>query len=129
MSIDEAIARANAILPGQPAPDGEQDPRWQAIIEVGEYIKTNPDEVWSFAAHWGCHEQDDLRMAITTCLLEHLLEYHFGLIFPRVEQLSHRDSFFADTFCSCWKFGESTRPENSARVNRLKDKIRQRLDD
>jgi hypothetical protein len=29
---------------------------------------------------WGSHEDEDVRAAIATCLLEHLLEYHFKLL-------------------------------------------------
>ena len=31
---------AQAVLPGQEAPQGGTDPRWQAIIEVGKFIET-----------------------------------------------------------------------------------------
>ncbi len=39
--LNAAIEKANSLLPGTPAPDGE-DPRWQAILEVGHYIESNP---------------------------------------------------------------------------------------
>lgn len=123
MTLSQAIRRANAVLPGEPAPDGELDPRWQAIIEVANFIETHPDEVWDFVAEWGGHEQDDLRMAIATCLLEHLLEHHFEAIFPRVEKAARSNRLFADTFCSCWKFGPSEHPENARRWDRLRTEI------
>ena len=41
-SVQQAIRDAEKLLPGVPAPDGEPDPRWQAIIKVGEYIETEP---------------------------------------------------------------------------------------
>jgi hypothetical protein len=58
---------------------------------------------------WGGHEQDDLRDAIACELLdlEHLLEYHFVSVFPRVRELAQQDRLFADMFCRCWKFGQS----------------------
>jgi hypothetical protein len=34
LTVDEAIAAADAILPGTAAPDGETDLRWQAVIAV-----------------------------------------------------------------------------------------------
>jgi hypothetical protein len=123
MAVHAAITAAEKLLPGEPAPDGEEDPRWQAIIEVADYIESDPDAIWQFAARWGAHEQDDLRMAIATVVLEHLLEHHFDLIFPRIETLVKSDSNFADTFCSCWKFGQSKLPENTARFDRLKGEI------
>lgn len=39
MTVQEAIAAADAILPGEAAPEGARDPRWQAIIVVGEFIE------------------------------------------------------------------------------------------
>ena len=71
--VQQAIIEAEKLLPSVPAPDGEADLRWQAIIEVGEYIETEPHEVWPFILKWGKHPSEDLRMAVATCLLEHLL--------------------------------------------------------
>ncbi len=85
-AVQRAIARAERILPGTPAPEGKRDPRWQAIIRVGEFIETQPEAVWQFTHRWGKHAQRDLRSAVATCLLEHLLEHHFDLMFPRVRQ-------------------------------------------
>jgi uncharacterized DUF497 family protein len=76
MSVSESIRDAEAILPGIPAPEGDEDPRWQAIIAIAEYIETDPEEVWPFVARWGTSTQEDLRVAIATCLLEHMLGYH-----------------------------------------------------
>jgi hypothetical protein len=120
MTLREAIAHAEAVLPGTPAPEGERDERWQRIIEVGTYIRDEPEPVWEFVARWGAHEQEDLRTAIATCLLEHLLEHHFALLFPRVEQLADIEPRFADTFTQCWKLGESLSPENAARFDALR---------
>src|SRR4051812_15944785 len=113
MDVEEVIRSAEAILPGEPAPPGEVDPRWQAISRIGDSIETDPEAVWPFVARWGRHPQEDLRDAIATCLLEHLLEYHFGRIFPRVRELATADGLFADTFSRCWKFGQSEHPENA----------------
>ncbi|NVM57588.1 MAG: hypothetical protein HWN51_05660 [Desulfobacterales bacterium] len=48
ITIQEAIREAEELLPGMPVPDGEEDPRWQAIIAIGEFIQTHLEEVWSF---------------------------------------------------------------------------------
>ena len=101
MSVDTAIAKANALLPGTPVDSG-QDPRWQAIIEIGEYVESDPDAVWGFIYKWGAHPQEDLRDAIATCLMEHLLEHHFAKYFPLLEDLVLQSSGFADTFLRCW---------------------------
>jgi hypothetical protein len=40
MTLQEAIAAAEVLLPGRAAPDGRIDPRWQAIIAIREFIET-----------------------------------------------------------------------------------------
>ena len=124
MSVEEAISVAESILPGQPAPDGEIDARWQAIIAVAEFIETEPEAVWPFARKWGAHQDDDLRMAIATCVLEHLLEHHFDAFIPRVEEAAKADPLFAETVTNCEKFGQSEDPVHAARFDRLLASIR-----
>jgi hypothetical protein len=123
-AVQRAIARAERVLPGTPAPEGKRDPRWQAIIRVGEFIETQPEAVWQFTYRWGKHAQSDLRSAVATCLLEHLLEHHFELVFPRVRRASLESVRFADTFLSCWSFGQSEEPNNAARMKRLHSQLR-----
>src|SRR2546425_7939291 len=101
MSLRDRIRYANSILPGTPAADGAEDPRWQAIIAISEYIESSPEGLWQFTERWGTCPQEDLRNAIATCLLEHLLEHHFKLIFPRVRRLAKANGLFADTFSRC----------------------------
>jgi hypothetical protein len=122
MTVQEAIQRAEAILPGTPGSPGEEDPRWQAIIAISEFVETNPDKVWNFIARWGNHEDEDLRAAIATCLLEHLFEHHFGLIFPRVEKAVKESTLFAEMFRSRAKFGQSESPDNAERFDLLQAK-------
>ena len=124
VAVQRSIARAERLLPGTPASDGKRDPRWQAIIRVGEFIETQPEPVWQFAHRWGRHAQADLRMAVATCLLEHLLEHHFELLFPRVRRAAIESSRFADTFNSCWSFGGAKTPKNAARIKRLQSQLR-----
>lgn len=123
-AVQRAITRAERILPGTPAPEGKRDPRWQAILDISDYIETQPEAVWQFAHRWGKHAQADLRAAVATCLLEHLLEHHFELLFPRVRRAALESPRFAITFCSCWWFGEAVSPKNAARLNRLKSHLR-----
>jgi hypothetical protein len=66
MTVQEAIAAAEKLLPGDAAPDGEIDPRWRAIIVVGEFIEDDPEAVWSFILRWGSSPDEDLRTAIAT---------------------------------------------------------------
>jgi hypothetical protein len=119
MTVHEAITAADAILPGQAAPEGEIDPRWQAIIVVGEFIEQEPQAVWSFIVRWGSSPDDDLRTAIATCLLEHLLEHHFDAFIARVEDLALADPLFGRMVAMCWKFGRCEEEKRSERFDRL----------
>jgi len=65
MSVSELIRDAEAILPGTPAPEGADDPRWQAIIAIGEYIETHPEDVWPFVARWGAVEPTLRKISVT----------------------------------------------------------------
>ena len=124
MNVRGALAAAERLLPGVAAPDGNKDPRWQAIIRVGDFVESEPEAIWPFVLKWGSHEDDDVRQAIATCLLEHLLEYHFDLLFPRVEEVARANSWFAKTTVQCWKFGEAEEPSRAARFERLCSEIR-----
>jgi hypothetical protein len=124
MGVHEAIREAEAVLPGEPVDDGE-DSRWRAISEVGEYIESEPEAVWSFVLRWGGYPQEDLRSAIACCLLEHLLECHFSAYFPRIETLALVDPLFGDTFQRCWKFGQAEEPANAARFELLAQRLRE----
>ena len=126
MTVQEAIAAAELLLPGIAAPDGEIDPRWQAIIKVGDFIESDPEPIWQFTAKWGCHADADLRMGIACCLLEHLLEWHFETIFPRAASLARENALFADSVSSCWKMGNSKEPGNAALMDALLREIRSR---
>lgn len=119
MNVQEAIFTAEEVLTCETVSDQGVDPRWQSIISVAEFVKTNPDEVWNFVARWGGSKDEDLRDAIATCLLEHLLEYHFDMIFPRVEKAVDKIPLFGDTFSRCHKFGQSEQPRNPELFDRL----------
>jgi hypothetical protein len=120
-SVKEAIRAANHVLPGSPRENAPA--RWQAVMAVGEHVKPAPEAVWQFVARWGKHPLEDVRDAIATLLLEHLLEHHFALIFPRVEQAAHQNPLFADMFCRCWKFGQSTSPAKARKFDRLQRQL------
>jgi hypothetical protein len=123
-TIEQAIARAERVLPGVPAPEGEEDPRWQAILEIRWFLEDYPEPVWAFVARWGKHANADLRTAIGVCLLEHLLEYHFELVFPRVKKLSRQSVRFGSTFQTCRKLGQAMLPRNEKRFDALAKELR-----
>lgn len=122
--VRAAVRDAEAVLPGMAATEGELDPRWQAIIEVGQFIEDKPEAVWAFARRWGEHEDEDLRVAVATVLLEHLLQHHFDLIFPRVRDAVRLGPRFAWTFAHCWKFGQSELPSNARQFDDLMRQVR-----
>jgi len=124
MRVTDAIAAAERILPGRRARQERRDPRWQAIIKIGEFNRRAPRTVWTFIAKWGCHSDRDLRAAVGTCLLEHLLEYHFEDYITLVEDLAARDPNFADTvLCYCSEFGRTQLPQNRKRLRALNQKL------
>jgi hypothetical protein len=123
-SVHDAISRAEALLPGVAAPEGEMDDRWQAIIEVAEFSMTEPEAVWEFVTKWGQHKDEDVRAAVATCVLEHLLAINFDLFFGRMEGLALANQNFAKTVAMCWDFGEMELPENAERMRSLRARIR-----
>ncbi|HEU5255120.1 MAG TPA: hypothetical protein VFU28_03970 [Vicinamibacterales bacterium] len=123
-TVQEAIAAAERILPGRAAPDGAIDPRWQAMIAVGDFVETEPDAVWSFVQRWGTSPDEDLRSAVATVLLEHLLEHHFDGMIGSVEHAALNNECFADTVCRCWKLGQAEEPTRAAQLDRLIAAIR-----
>jgi len=124
MNVWEAIESAERILPGNAAPEGEDDPRWQAIIKIGNFVQSEPDAIWSFIVRWGCSDDEDLRDAVATCLLEHLLEFHFDSVLPRLEEAVQGNALLGDTFARCWKFGQAKEEGNAQRFDKLKANCR-----
>jgi hypothetical protein len=102
--VENAIAAAEALLPGQPGPEGEMDDRWQAIIRVSEFIETEPEAVWQFVARWGGSPDHDLRMAIATCIVEPLLEHHGSRFSARIEDAARANPLFREMVSFCWTF-------------------------
>jgi len=124
-NVHYAIQAAEALLPGRPAPDGENDPRWQAIIKIGNFVESEPEVIWPFVLKWGSlPNEEDLSNAIATLLLEHLLDYHFDLIFPRVESAARSNISFASTFTRSWKLGQATEPTRAEKFDKLLSEIR-----
>jgi len=119
MNVWDAVRVAERLLPGEPAPDGMVDPRWQAIISIGGFIESDPEAVWTFIERWGGDPCEDLRAAVSTVLLEHLLEVQFDMFFDRVSEATMKDSNFADTLAMCSKFGQSKVPANAKRLDEL----------
>jgi uncharacterized protein (DUF433 family) len=107
-NVHYAIQAAEALLPGKPVPEGEEDPRWQAIMKIEDFVETEPEAIWPFVLKWGSlPDEPDLSAAIAVLLVERLLQYHFDLIFPRVAAAARSNSSFASTFAKSWKLGQA----------------------
>jgi hypothetical protein len=123
MTVENAIKKAERILPGKPAPAGARDPRWHAMIAIADFIPSDPEPIWSFVERWGKHPSEDLRSGVACVVLEHLLEYHFDLIFPRIVPLARESKRFEFTFKMCRKFGQATEPRNALLLDRLRQDL------
>jgi len=67
---------------------------------------------------------DDMRTAIATCVLEHILEHHFDPFFDRSRQIVTAGSAaFADTLRQCWRFDQAELPANTKRLDDLLKQI------
>jgi len=123
LTVEEAIEAAERLLPGVASPHGTNDPRWQAIGKIADFIPQEPEAIWPFVLKWGSHKDDDVSAAIATVLLEHLLEYHFDLLFPRIETAAKSNLWFGKTTKLCWKFRQAKEPTRAARFDRLLSEI------
>jgi len=103
---------------GLASPD--EDTYWQAAIALGEFSETAPETIWPLIEKWGSCPNEDTRVAIATCVLEHVLEANFEPYFSKVEQLVQQgNSAFAETLLGCWQFGEAKLPGNSEQFDKL----------
>jgi hypothetical protein len=100
MSVSAAIDRAKATLNREPVEEG-RDPRWQAIIDVGEYLGSDPQSVWTFIEELHNTQDEDLQSALATCLLEHLIEQH-PQYRVRAERLAAKSPEFHRMLEMCW---------------------------
>lgn len=106
--------------------ENESD-RWAAAAELSEYVFEQPDLIWPMVPRLGSSEVEDIRQAIATNALEHILERHFEAFFPALEsEISKGNENLRDTLRLCWKFGESLEPSRARRwealVSRLETK-------
>ena len=93
--------------------------RWLAAIALRELMESDPESVWPLVVSHGSRRHGDVRMAIATCVLEHLLEHHFDSFFPRVAVVAHNNRQFRDTFRCCYQMGQAELPRNARRWRKL----------
>jgi hypothetical protein len=121
-----ALRKLERLLPGEPVPGN--DPRWQAMLAVQDrFIVSHPEEIWEFVLRWSKHPQTDLRDAVACCLLEHLLENHFELLFPRVHNAAEKSRRFSDTLRRCYWLGQAASPRNARSLDHLVGEKRPRF--
>lgn len=124
-NVHYAIQAAEALLPGRPAPDGKNDPRWQAIMKIEDFVESEPEAIWPFVLKWGSlPDEEDLSAAIATLLVERLLQFHFDLIFPRVRAAAQSNVWFARTFAKSWKLGQAEEAARAEQYDKLLSEIR-----
>ena len=100
----------------------DEDTRWQAAIALCEYCESDRDAklIWPLIVKWGSHENKDVRMAIATCVLEHILGYHFDTYFEKCAEIVRSGNLmFGFTFSMCGKFDQSRDTANSKRMDAL----------
>jgi len=86
---------------------------------LSEFAESDPERAWPLVVKHGSRRHADTRMAIATCVLEHVLEHHFDDFFPRVAATARSSRWFRDTFRSCWRMGQADLPRNARRWQRL----------
>ena len=100
--------------------------RWKSAIALGEYCKSDPKNVWPLIVKYGSSRKTDTRTAIATCVLEHILEYHFDPYFGEsLKIVRGGDIRFGRTLAICWKFGQALKKNNSSRFDRFKKRFSQ----
>jgi hypothetical protein len=83
--------------------DSDNNCRWQSLIIISELIEIQPDLVWSVILEYGDSDDDDMRTAIATVLLEHLLDFNFDKYFTKLrEEILKGRNQFIDTLEMCW---------------------------
>lgn len=84
--------------------DTDNTCRWQALIVVGEFIKTQPDDIWLLIKQYGQSGDEDMRMGVACVLLEHLLEHHRSRFVGRAKRLASKSPKFKYTLDMCWPY-------------------------
>jgi len=100
MDLAAAISDAESLLRLEKM-DAGSDPRWQAIIELGEHIETSPEEIWQFISRARVGADEDLEDAISTVLLEHLFEHHEKYR-QKAHDIAMTDPQMKSMIASCW---------------------------
>ena len=82
--------------------DSNNNCRWQSLIIVGEYLDKYSDEIFNIIIKYGKSKDEDMRTAIATVLLEHLLEKNFDKYFHLYKNVLKNNSYLLDTLSKSW---------------------------
>jgi hypothetical protein len=82
--------------------DSNNNCRWQSLIITGEFLDKYPDDIFKIIVKYGSSKDEDMRTAISSILLEHLLEKDFKKYFNLFKEYSKNNSFLLDTLSKCW---------------------------
>ena len=82
--------------------DSDNNCRWQSLIIIGEYLDKYPDYIFKIIIKYGSSKDEDMRTAVATILLEHLLEKDFKKYFNLYKNLSTNNYYLLDTLSKCW---------------------------
>lgn len=104
-------------------PDRSTHVRWQSLLILGYYAESHPAELWPIVAKWGCDRRDDVRMGVSVCVLENILEHHFDPYFEKsLELINLGNRRFASTLRSCWISHSAIPPRLRKRFEKYKEK-------
>lgn len=107
-------------------PDRSPEVRWGGFQLLRTFVEASPEELWPLAVYWGSVKDRSIRAGVACFVLEHLLEYHFSLFFPRVLALiDGGNAEFAYTTACCLRLGQAEKPDNAKAFNRLVDGLQQ----
>ncbi len=101
---------------------------WQEAILLSENIQTNYQAVLA-ATMTAVSEANhpDTFAALSTCLLEHILQHDFSAFDSLEAAVRGGDNKALYSLSLCAKFGASTDPQNSSRWDALRNEYRERL--
>jgi hypothetical protein len=123
LQIEETGPRAGYLsIARRHLEDGDSTCRWQATIVVGEYVETRAEQVWAVARRLATSSIKDIRVAASTVLLEHLLEYRPRSMVRRIEaELAIGNPRFRESVAMCWNFN---RGRSGQKVQELIDRVK-----
>ena len=84
--------------------DASNNCRWQALILIGESIEAAPAAVWKVIKKYGRWPDSDMRAAVGTVLLEHLIaERPKDMLRKLRAELRDGEDLLRDTLAHCWQ--------------------------